>query len=135
MPPLRERIEDIPELVDLFLARAPRRPLLTDSARRWLARAEWAGNVRELANIIERAVALCDHDTLDVEHLALLAVPTLESLTELMKPAADRQLSLAEVELGYIRRVLHQNGRNVSRTARILGIDRRTLYRKLASST
>ena len=51
-----------------------------------------------------------------------------------MSVAAERQLSLAEVEIGYIKRMLVQTGNNVTRAAQILGIDRRTLYRKLSES-
>jgi DNA-binding NtrC family response regulator len=138
VPPLRERAEDIPELVELCLDRASRtsrRPAaITDAALRWLVRAEWPGNVRELANIVERAVAMSDHDTLLLEDVTAAGARMAESVSELMGSAAERQLSLAEVELGYIKRVLVQTGSNVTQAARILGIDRRTLYRKLASS-
>ena len=139
VPPLRERADDIPELVELCLARASRasrRPVaITDAAMRWLARGDWHGNVRELANIIERAVALSDHDALVIEDVTAAGARVSEGVSELMGTAAEHHLSLAEIELGYIKRVLSQNGRNVTRAARILGIDRRTLYRKLAGST
>jgi DNA-binding NtrC family response regulator len=137
MPPLRERAGDIPELVNALLARASRGatgPIgITDDAMRWLARHDWPGNVRELANVVERAVALTDHDTIVLEDVRDLdtrgpGAPTADLLTG----AAERQLPLAEVERSYIRRVLDANDGNVSRAARILGIDRRTLYRKLA---
>ncbi|HMG56456.1 MAG TPA: sigma-54 dependent transcriptional regulator [Kofleriaceae bacterium] len=138
MPPLRERAGDIPELVNALLARAARGgagPIgITDDAMRWLARHDWPGNVRELANVVERAVALTDHDTIvledvrDLPQRAAAADPT----GDLLASAAESQLPLAEVERGYIRRVLDTCEGNVSRAARILGIDRRTLYRKLA---
>src|SRR5262249_6756002 len=133
-----DRADDIPGLVALCLARASRashRPVaVSDAAMRWLARSDWPGNVRELANVIERAVALSDHDTLGVDDVTAAGARRREGVGELMGHAAERQLSLAEVELGYIKRVLSQNGSNVTRAARILGIDRRTLYRKLAGS-
>jgi DNA-binding NtrC family response regulator len=137
VPPLRERAADIPDLVHALLARAARGgagPLgITDDAMRWLARHDWPGNVRELANVIERAVALTDHDTIVLEDVRDLgARPTADPTNELLASAADRQLPLSEVERGYIRRVLDANAGNVSRAARILGIDRRTLYRKLS---
>jgi len=137
MPPLRQRTGDIPELVNALLARASRGgagPLgITDDAMRWLVRHDWPGNVRELANVVERAVALTDHDTIVLEDVQDLEtrVPT-DPTGDLLASAAARQLPLDEVERGYIRRVLDANGGNVSRAARILGIDRRTLYRKLA---
>ena len=137
MPPLRERAGDIPELVNALLARAAQGgagPLgITDDAMRWLVRHDWPGNVRELANVVERAVALTDHDTIVLEDVRDLAsrVP-VDPTDHLLAGAVARQLPLAEVERGYIRRVLDANDGNVSRAARILGIDRRTLYRKLA---
>jgi transcriptional regulator with PAS, ATPase and Fis domain len=140
MPPLRERAGDIPELVNALLARAARGgavPIgITDDAVRWLCRHDWPGNVRELANVVERAVALTDHDTIVLDDVRDLPArpgdPRSDPTSVLLSSAAERQLPLAEVERGYIRRVLDANGGNVSRAARILGIDRRTLYRKLA---
>jgi DNA-binding NtrC family response regulator len=137
MPPLRERAGDIPELVNALLARASRgaaAPIgITDDAMRWLARHDWPGNVRELANVVERAVALTDHDTIVLEDVRDLDTrAAVDPTADLLTGAAERQLPLAELERSYIRRVLDANGGNVSRAARILGIDRRTLYRKLA---
>jgi DNA-binding NtrC family response regulator len=137
MPPLRERAGDIPELVHALLARAApggAGPIgITDDAMRWLARHDWPGNVRELANVVERAIALTDHDTIVLEDVRdLPARAPADPTGDLLTSAAQRQLPLAEVERGYIRRVLDANHGNVSRAARILGIDRRTLYRKLA---
>ena len=137
MPPLRDRAADIPALVNALLARASRGgtgPIgITDDAMRWLVRHDWPGNVRELANVVERAVALTDHNTIVLEDVRdLEARVPIDPTSELLASAAERNVPLAEVERGYIRRVLDANGGNVSRAARILGIDRRTLYRKLA---
>jgi DNA-binding NtrC family response regulator len=136
MPPLRDRAGDIPELVNALLVRAARDgsgPIgITDDAMRWLVRHDWPGNVRELANVIERAVALTDHDTIVLEDVRDLSPRApADPIGELLTSAAERHLPLADVERGYIRRVLDTEGGNVSRAARILGIDRRTLYRKL----
>ena len=136
MPPLRDRAGDIPELVNALLVRAARDgagPIgITDDAMRWLIRHDWPGNVRELANVIERAVALTDHDTIVLEDVRDLSPRApADPIGELLTSAAERHLPLADVERGYIRRVLDTEGGNVSRAARILGIDRRTLYRKL----
>jgi len=136
MPALRDRPDDVPELVNTMLARVAHGagPIgITDDAMRWLVRHDWPGNVRELANVVERAVALTDHDTIVLEDVRDLEsrVPA-DPTGELLASAAARSLPLAEVERGYIRRVLEANDGNVSRAARILGIDRRTLYRKLA---
>jgi len=139
MPPLRERIDDIPELVHALLARAahgsPSPIGIADDAVRWLVKREWPGNVRELANVVERAVALTEHDTIVLEDVRDLGQrPTGDPTNEILAGAAERQLSLAEVERGYIKRVLDSSGGNVSRAARVLGIDRRTLYRKLSGT-
>jgi DNA-binding NtrC family response regulator len=136
VPPLRDRTEDIPELVSAFLARAGRGgdgPIgITDEALRWLVRQPWPGNVRELANAIERAAALTDHDTIVIEDVADLGqAERADPLADTLADAAQRLLPLAEVERAYIRQVLDAAGGNVSRAARVLGIDRRTMYRKL----
>jgi DNA-binding NtrC family response regulator len=137
MPPLRERAGDIPALVDALLARASRGgagPIgITDDAMRWLVRHDWPGNVRELANVVERAVALTDHDTIVLEDVRdLESHAPADRTDDLLAGAALRHLPLVEVERAYIRRVLEASDGNVSRAARILGIDRRTLYRKLS---
>jgi DNA-binding NtrC family response regulator len=133
VPALRDRTDDIPALVSALLARATHGAAtphgITDEALRWLVRRDWPGNVRELANIVERAVALTEHDTIILDDVR--GQKPADPANDLLALAADRQLSLAEVERGYIRRVLDANKGNVSRAARILGIDRRTLYRKL----
>jgi transcriptional regulator with PAS, ATPase and Fis domain len=138
IPPLRERTDDIPPLVHALLARASQRgarpPLgITDEAMRWLTNQAWPGNVRELANVIERAVALSEHDAIvieDVRDLRAATVPTAATLD--LSDAASRQLPLADIELAYIRQVIAAVDGNMAQAARILGIDRRTLYRKLA---
>jgi DNA-binding NtrC family response regulator len=84
--------------------------------------------VRELANLLERAVALSDHDTLLPEDLDMpsAAVEQPGSL-----PPVDTSLSLAAVERAHVDRVLSASGGNKAAAARALGIDRRTLYRHL----
>jgi DNA-binding NtrC family response regulator len=141
LPPLRERREDIVPLVDLFLARAVGDgPVLGVSAaamRRLVAHA-WPGNVRELANVIARAVALCEHDVILPEDLGLdgadrpadtAAAGAAED--ELVLEAPSQRLET--VELAHIRRVLAAHGGNKAAAARALGINRRTLDRRLRS--
>jgi transcriptional regulator with PAS, ATPase and Fis domain len=134
IPPLRQRPEDLEPLIDLFLQRANSklgRSVLgiTAEARRWLFSHTWPGNVRELANRIERAVALTDHDTLLLEDFSLTS-RTLPS-EEILGAIALQELPLAQVERAYVHQiVLHVQG-NKARAARILDIDRKTLYRKL----
>jgi DNA-binding NtrC family response regulator len=137
VPPLRERVDDIPDLARRFAARArASQPAveLTDAAVRWLVSTDWPGNAGELAEVVERAAALAEHDTVGVDDVVAMRARRPESVAALMAAAAERRLSLAEIEIGYIRRVLAQTGNNATRAAQILGIDRRTLYRKLAGA-
>ncbi len=136
LPPLRARVEDIPALIDRLLPRISARlgrPIdgVSAPALRWLIRHTWPGNVRELSNTLERAVALAEHDVLvleDVQPRAHLPGDELD-----LDTFAAREAPLAEVEAAYTRRVLESVDFNKARAARILGIDRRTLYRKLAT--
>jgi DNA-binding NtrC family response regulator len=132
VPPLRERPEDIEELVDAFLARVnddhDRIVGIAGDAMRWLVSRPWPGNVRELYNVLERAVAFTDHDTIVLEDLRrgeafAPSDPTLD-LNGAVRP-------LVEIERAYIQHVLERAGGNVSEAARWLGIDRRTLQRRL----
>jgi len=102
------------------------------AARRRLIAYAWPGNVRELANILERAVALCDHETLLPEDLDF---PSGESgIDALLSESARSSIPLADLERLYVRRVLESHGGNKSSAAKVLGIDRRTLYRRLNGS-
>jgi DNA-binding NtrC family response regulator len=137
VPPLRERVDDIPELVRRFAARARSsqpQVAITDAAMRWLAGTDWPGNAAELAEVVERAAALADHEAVGIDDVVAVRARRPESVAALMAAAAERRLSLAEIEINYIRRVLAQTGNNATRAAQILGIDRRTLYRKLAGA-
>jgi DNA-binding NtrC family response regulator len=133
VPPLRERHEDIVSLVDLFLSRACERQSrsligVSAAAMRQLVAYRWPGNVRELANLVERAVVLSDHDTLLPENLDF---PKKLGVSALLADGADGSVPLEEIERAYVRRVLESHGGNKAGAARILGINRRTLYRKL----
>lgn len=131
VPPLRERREDIAPLVDAFLGRSIRpggRPVIgiAASAVKRLMVHDWPGNVRELANLIERAVGLSEHDTILVEDLDLPQKGPLERLIGGMG-----QAPLEDVERAYVHQVLESSGGNKAAAARALGINRRTLYRKI----
>ena len=137
IPPLRERREDIPDLTRAVLERISRGMQTTigiaEEAMRWLTWQEWPGNVRQLANVLERAVALTDNATLTLEDIAGPEhTPADSALDRTFDAAAARYVSLSEFEHAYIRQVIAAEDGNMSRAARILGIDRRTLYRKLA---
>lgn len=134
LPALWERREDIVPLVDVILGRVTRRqhrPVIgvsADAMKRLLAYS-WPGNVRELVNLLERAVALSDHDTLLPEDLDF---PSPHGgIDALLTESTQSSIPLDELERVYVRRVLESRGGNKADAARILGINRRTLYRKL----
>lgn len=133
LPPLRERIEDLPLLVSHFMDRVSRDMKagargIAPEAMRALMRYPWEGNVRELENVIERACVLSRNQTINVEDVAdeLRTQPSVESSSE---PPWDDLPTLEELERRYIVRVLRITGSNKEKASSILGIDRRTLYR------
>lgn len=148
VPPLRERVEDIEPLVMRFLMDANRRfhrrvSSLTSGAWDVLRRYRWPGNVRELRNAVERAVVLAQHTTLDTDAFAAmaLAVPekptppvhsTVSNESDSTTVSVGSDLSLESVERQHIEAVLQACGGNQSLAARRLGIDRKTLSRKIA---
>lgn len=130
VPPLRSRVEDIPELAEYFLEKFARRagrmpPKLTDEALRRLSHHRWPGNIRELRNMLERAVVLYRADRIDADQLQFANLPTNSD------DASYEGMSLEAVELQHILRTLRATQWNKSKTARILGIERSTLDRKL----
>jgi len=134
VPPLRERREDVVPLTDLFLSRANDRHSrevlgLSAAAMKRLTSYSWPGNVRELANLIERAVALSEHDTLLPEDLDFPQKD--DQVAALLMTGAEKGVPLEEIERAYIRRVVEAHGGNKAAAARVLGIDRRTLHRKV----
>ena len=125
--------KDIEALYDMFVSLYSsklKRPIIGTSAEamRRLLSYEWPGNVRELANVVERAVTLCEHDTIVPEDL-ILGQPHQQN--DPLEVAAVQRRSLADVERTYVRRMVEVAGGNKTLAARILGIDRRTLYRRL----
>jgi DNA-binding NtrC family response regulator len=127
LPALRERRGDIPLLAIFFLRRANERYSLdariTESGMRSLQEYSWPGNVRQLQHMIERLTILAPQYRID-EEAVLDAIASLSS-----KENAGE--SLADTEADQIRKVLAATGGNKSRAAKILGIERKTLYRKL----
>ena len=134
IPPLRDRPEDLGPLIDLLLERACRRVGRTtlgiaEDAMRWLLGHSWPGNVRELANLLERAIILSEHDTVVLDDLVIRERPGQDE--GFLERAARRGLKLADVERAYLHAVLRVVDGNKSEAARTLGIDRRTLHRRL----
>ncbi len=141
LPPLRERGDDLELLAARFLARFEleldrRVDGFSPAALHALKRYPFPGNVRELQNAVERAVTFCNGDEIRPEHLpARIRRRTPETTGGAERPpwtGEGAELpSLAEVEDRYIRHVLDRLGGNKRRAAEVLGISRRTLYRKL----
>jgi DNA-binding NtrC family response regulator len=135
LPPLRDRAEDVLPLSDHFLVEACKRTgkriggAFSQSAMKIMLAYPWPGNVRELENVVERAVALAEGDSINPEDLP----PQVRERrsTDVLAAALARGLTLAELEREYINRVLQAEGGNKTRAAQRLGLDRKTLYRKL----
>jgi two-component system, NtrC family, nitrogen regulation response regulator NtrX len=135
VPPLRERIEDVPLLADHFLkefttayGRKPKE--LTPEAYRVLQEYSWPGNVRELRNLMERIVIMNPQVRVDARH-----IPLNPSRRAAADRTTDRSGSLQEVreaaEREYILRKLEETRGNVTRAAELLGLERSNLYRKM----
>jgi len=136
VPTLRERSDDVLVLAQHFLNRfvdrfGKRVVGFHPSAIARMVAYSWPGNVRELENCLERAVALTRGDTITVEDLPE-RIRTFQPERPLSAPEeATEMMTLAELEHRYLQRVLSLVGGNKSRAARVLGLDRRTLYRML----
>jgi DNA-binding NtrC family response regulator len=128
LPPLRERREDILPLAEHLLSRIGTSVQLDPQARALLESYDWPGNVRELLNVLRRAVLFAEGPVIDA---ALTRRMLAASVFGHVSASTEAPSSLAEVERAHIQRVLQQMDGNVTRTAAALGIDRRTLQRKL----
>jgi len=137
VPPLRERVEDIPLLVDHFLGefiraygRKPKE--LTPEAYQLLMDHSWPGNVRELRNLMERIVIMNPQVRVDARH-----IPLAPPRRQLLDPMADHFSSLQEfresAERDYISKKLDETRGNVTRAAELLGLERSNLHRKMKS--
>jgi transcriptional regulator with PAS, ATPase and Fis domain len=133
IPPLRQRREDILLLAEHFLSKFSRKSNtkvlgFTKSALAKLARLPWPGNVRELENIIERAVIFSEGSFIDEHDIQVTDLP--ESASPPTTELFSRLMSLESLEREYIGYVLQQTGNKREAAAKILGVDRKTLYRK-----
>ncbi|MCC6874374.1 MAG: sigma-54-dependent Fis family transcriptional regulator [Sandaracinaceae bacterium] len=150
LPPLRERISDIPLLVDHFIRRFRERLKknvsgVTEAASERLLSHPWPGNIRELENVIERCLLFCDGDRIDVQDLPPEIRATTVSRTPSPAPTAvDESLpdtagglkeavreAATRVERELIQRALKQTNHNVTHTARLLKISRKSLQTKM----
>jgi len=134
LPPLRERIEDLPVLVDFFIHRYSARfhkPVrgIAESTLRMLSNYWWPGNIRELENLVERLVAVSDHEWITDEDL-----PFEFHVVELDRTRSDTSLldrALGTFERNFLVRALERNAWNVTQTARYLGVPLSTLKFKI----
>ena len=131
LPPLRDRMEDVPLLVDHFISRLSTHQGkavdgISSMAMKVIMSHDYPGNVRELANIVEHAFVLCPSGLIHVDHLPDRVKPT--------RPLSTMEYtgtSLHELEMRSILATLERNGWNRAATARELGIHKTTLFRKL----
>ncbi len=127
IPPLRDRLGDVPVLVSYYLKQYneqyDKSARLLPEALDEMKRYGWPGNVRELKNVLERALTFCDNNVIQPSDLELGA-PDVD------EPAGPAKGSLDEMEREHIIRTLRETGGNKKKAAEILGIERRTLYNK-----
>ncbi len=138
VPPLRERIEDVPTLADLFLdeyatayGRRPKK--LSPASLDVLQRYPWPGNVRELKNTIERLAIMCPQETIDPRHLPPELFRGRARREDPAAAAATLQEARSAYERAFILRKLEEYQWNMTRTAAALGLERSHLYRKMKS--
>jgi transcriptional regulator with PAS, ATPase and Fis domain len=135
LPPLRERSEDIPLLVDHFITKFSNQSKRTLNGIRPEAVAAlmnypWPGNIRELEHTIERTVLLGKEALIGLQDLPAHIVSNAGAAAPLTE-AVDKGYTLRDLEREYIRKVLENTAGNKTEAAKVLGVDRTTLYRKL----
>ena len=133
VPPVAERREDVPLLVDAFIRQFARRDgmppkRVSAAAMAKLQAADWSGNVREIRNVVERLVVMVPDDEIQPDHLDLRPGVTRLALPTELLPLKEAR---ARFERGYIEQVVEACGGNMSQAAKVLGLERSHLYRKL----
>jgi transcriptional regulator with PAS, ATPase and Fis domain len=131
LPTLNERRDDIPLLVDFFLKKMGeklnRTLAISPEALNTLMRYDWKGNVRELENVLERAIISAENDKLVSNDFKFLQITESDD-----NPFSNiENVGLKEIERLYIKKILEENNWNKLKVAQILGIDRKTLYKKI----
>jgi transcriptional regulator with PAS, ATPase and Fis domain len=132
LPPLRDRKEDIPLLVDFFIGRFNRLHnknicCVTNDVTAALLAYDYPGNVRELENIIEHCFVLCEGEIIEAKHLPSSVRPALQKEdAKNIEPTTIKQM-----EIILITQALIRNNGNKTATAKELGIDKSTLFRKM----
>ncbi|WP_126174009.1 sigma-54-dependent transcriptional regulator [Altericroceibacterium xinjiangense] len=136
LPPLRERREDIPALLDHFLDHYARRygharPRVTEAAEAALIANDWAGNVRALRHAVERALILAGDAPLDVDDFALTPSPQYRTIPSAAQASPADDLNLERVERRLVEEALKKHAYNISAAAAELGLSRAALYRRM----
>jgi DNA-binding NtrC family response regulator len=136
LPPLRERIEDVPDLIEHYLDHYARRygravPQLSAAARTALLAHDWPGNVRALRHALERAVILAREVPLEPDDFALVAAAPRIAPSAVVAPKAADDLNLERVERRLVEEALKKHGYNISLAAAELGLSRAALYRRM----
>jgi DNA-binding NtrC family response regulator len=135
IPPLKDRKEDVPLLIEYFLKKKMKGKALkrlSDEALQVLMQYDWPGNVRELEHVIEGAIILSHEEVITAKDIALTASAGMENArTTPVALASGEVISLEEMEKIHIENALRQNNYNRSRTSEMLGITPKTLYLKV----
>lgn len=134
VPELNKRREDIPLLAESFLENfcsenSIHRKKFSPETYKVLLNYSWPGNIRELQNVVERAAILSTKEEIEVDDLP----PQMTRLSQVDPAQLPSSFTLEELEKAYIYQVLQENNNHQGRTAKALGIDRKTLYRKIKS--
>src|SRR5438034_1086012 len=136
VPPLRERRDDIPVLIDYFLKKHTRNTSrlirgLTAETRRLMVDYSWPGNVRQLESAIERAILLCEGDEITVEDLPLEVRQESRPVSEGAFKLPPEGISFEDVERDLIMQAMEQTDYNITKSAKLLGLTFRTLQYRL----
>ncbi len=136
VPPLRERLEDIPILVDHFandISLKHKKPLtkFSDDAIQVLKNQSWTGNVRELRNIVERIIIIVDKREISRKDIEFMFASNQQSVDDLVDTSNSFQEFKEKVERVFILKQLIANDWNISKTAEMLDIQRSHLYNKM----
>ncbi len=132
LPPLKERQEDIPELTEHFLGRGGKRAKISPTAMQMLMAYSWPGNVRQLENVLERAVVMCENGMIEPHHLTFNIRYGLNSqILSNMNRSASLDDRLMEIEKAMIRETLQRTGGVQIRAAELLGINQRSLWHRV----
>jgi two-component system nitrogen regulation response regulator NtrX len=136
VPPLRDRIEDVPRLAEHFMAALAgeygrRVKQFAPDAMARLQRHHWPGNVRELHNVVERLLIMAAGDTVSAQDVAFVGDAPLAAAATVSLPPASLADARERFEREYILQVLAEHHGNISRTAEALGVERSNLYKKM----